>query len=53
MDKIFEKANDQHVRNYIIYGNVADHKLYAESDHKTPIEPVSYTHLTLPTILLV
>lgn len=38
MDKIYEKANDQHVRNYIVYGNITDHKLYAESDHKTPIE---------------
>lgn len=37
MDKIFEKANDQHVRNYVIYGKSDDHKLYYESAYKTQI----------------
>lgn len=37
MDKIFEKANDQHVRNFVVFGKTADHKLYYESTYKTQV----------------
>lgn len=33
MDKIFEKANDQHVRKLVVYGNATDHKLYIDSTY--------------------
>ena len=31
MEKIFEKANDQHIRSIVFYGKTADHKLYYDS----------------------
>ncbi len=33
MDKIFEHANEQHLRGLIVYGNVADGNLYYEPEH--------------------
>ena len=37
MSKIFEDANDQHVRNIIVYGKTADHKLYTTSAKTTQV----------------
>lgn len=37
MTKVFEDANDQHVRNVIFYGKAADHKLYREAGYITQI----------------
>ena len=38
MSKIFEDANDQHVRNVIVYGKTSDHKLYTTSAKTTMVE---------------
>ena len=37
MTKIFEKANDQHVRTIVFYGKAADSKLYYESAYTTQV----------------
>ena len=37
MTDVREGAEDIHVRKYVAYGKVADHKLYLESDYKTQI----------------
>lgn len=37
MTKVFEDANDQHVRNVIFYGKAADHKLYHEAGYTNQI----------------
>lgn len=38
MDKIFEKANDQHVRNFVLYGKSEDNTLYYDSANKVAVE---------------
>lgn len=35
MEKIFETANDQHLRSIVFYGKTADHKLYYDADCTT------------------
>jgi len=37
MSKIFEDANDQHVRNIIVYGKTSDYKLYTTSAKTTQV----------------
>ena len=37
MFKIYEDANDQHVRNIVVYGDTASGKLYHEADHLTQV----------------
>lgn len=37
MNVIMEHANDLHVRTYVVYGKVADHKLYYEKEYKTQV----------------
>ena len=37
----------------LAYGLMSGHSVKAKSAHSQPIIPVSYTHLTLPTILRV
>ena len=34
MTRIYEDANDQHVRKIVFFGKTADHKLYDGSDYK-------------------
>ena len=37
MTRIYEDANDQHVRKIVFFGKTADHKLYDGSDYKKQI----------------
>ena len=37
MNAIMEHANDLHIRTCVVYGKVADHKLYYEEDYKTQV----------------
>ncbi len=38
MNKIFEHANEQHVRALIVYGNSNDGSLYYDSDYKDAVD---------------
>ena len=38
MEKIFEHANDLHVRNYVFYGKTADSKLYYEPEYTNQVD---------------
>lgn len=33
MQKIYEDANDQHIRKVVVFGKAADSKLYANADY--------------------
>lgn len=35
MKKIYEDANDQHVRNLVVFGKAADSKIYVDAEYET------------------
>lgn len=37
MNKIFEQSKDLHVRNYVVYGNASDNKLYYEATYTNQV----------------
>lgn len=38
LTKIFEQANDQHLRNVVVYGKAADSKIYEDSAYTTQVD---------------
>lgn len=38
MKTTFERANDQHVAQFIVFGNATDNKLYYDLSAKTPVQ---------------
>ncbi len=53
MEKIFEDANEQHVRNFVVYAKSADNKLYYEADHKTQVTKADAENAFKKGVLLV
>lgn len=38
MQKKYEDANDQHIRNFVAFGKAADSKLYADAGYETYLD---------------
>ena len=55
MEKIFETANDQHLRSIVFYGKTADHKLYYDADCTTGKEvmPDDLEHAFILGVLVI
>lgn len=53
MTKIFEDANDQHVRNVVVYGKTSDHKIYSDSEMKTQVAQTDIEEAFAKGMLLV
>lgn len=55
MEKIFETANDQHLRSIVFYGKTADHKLYYDADCTTGNEvmPDDLEHAFILGVLVI
>lgn len=55
MEKIFEIANDQHIRSIVFYGKTADHKLYYDADCTTgnEVKPDDLEHAFILGVLVI
>lgn len=53
MQKNYEDANDQHIRNITVYGKAADSKIYANADYDAYIEADKVAELFAKNMLIV
>ena len=53
MDKIYEDANDQHVRANIVYRNDADAKVYVDKEYTIGIDADTLMNLFLKNNVLI
>ena len=53
MNKIYEDLKDVHVKNRIVYGKIADKKLYYEPEYKTQVSKADMEDAFLKGLLLI
>ncbi len=53
MEKVFEQLKDLHVKNYVVFGKAADHKLYAEAAFTNQIEQAALEDMFAKGLVLI
>lgn len=53
MTKVYEQLKDLHIRNIVVYGKAADHKLYKEAAYTTQITQAELQEMFKKGMLLI
>lgn len=53
MNKIYEQAKDLHVKNYVVYGKAADHKLYLEAAYTNQVDQADLEDMFAKGLVLI
>lgn len=53
MNRIYEQAKDLHVKNYVVYGKAADHKLYLEAAYTNQVEQADLEDMFAKGLVLI